>query len=107
MVHKVTLALNTNVVINKDVEFTIKHDGRTLGRLLISKGNLEWLPAGNKKTGFRFLWADFDDLVKIHGKKVTVRNARARKPVKKAVVKKIASKRTAVKKSTKPKDSDD
>ena len=51
MAHEVSAKLHTKVVAHKDLEIEIKtiDDGTSskLGTLLISKGNIEWLPKGN------------------------------------------------------------
>lgn len=48
MAHEVRVKIDTAVVGNKDFEIVVKTtDGGKLGTLLISKGNVEWLPKGN------------------------------------------------------------
>lgn len=93
MSHQVSLILNTNEINKKDVEFTIKKNGGVLGRLLISKGNVEWLPVGRQNKGHRLSWTDFDTLMRNSGSAETVRNARAHKAAKKSSAKKGSSKK--------------
>jgi hypothetical protein len=47
MAHEVTLDIATKFVLHKDVKIDIKNENGKLGTLLISKGNVEWVPAGN------------------------------------------------------------
>ena len=47
MAHEVSVNLKDKFVLHKDVEVEIKRDNSKLGKLLISKGNVEWLPGGN------------------------------------------------------------
>lgn len=73
MAHKVSLKLLTNVVTSKDFEVVIKtidnEKTTTLGRLMISKGNIEWSPGGNSVNKKRFTWLKFADLM-MEGKTV-------------------------------------
>lgn len=68
--HEVSLNLHTKVIAHKDVELNIKSDGAKLGTLLISKGNVEWLPTNNSVTKFRLSWEGFSELMAKHGRKV-------------------------------------
>ena len=51
MAYEVNVTLHSKVVAHKDLEIEVKtiNDGNPakLGTLLISKGNIEWLPKGN------------------------------------------------------------
>ena len=47
MSHEVRVRLDTAVVAHKDFEIIVKTDEGKLGTLLISRGNVEWLPKGN------------------------------------------------------------
>lgn len=90
MAHEVSLDLNTKIVLNKDVQFQILKNGLAVGRLLISKGNIEWLPPNKQKNGQRLSWDKFAELMETEGKPVKVRNhasKKAKKSVKKAVKK--------------------
>lgn len=70
MAHEVTLDLATKFVLHKDVEIEVKKDGAKLGTLLISKGNIEWLPKGNHVNKKRMGWAKFAELIEAHGNAV-------------------------------------
>lgn len=47
MSHEVRAKIDTKVVTNKDLEIIVRTNDGKLGTLLISKGNVEWLPKGN------------------------------------------------------------
>lgn len=73
MAHQVTLDIATKFVLNKDVEIEIKKDNRKLGCALISKGNIEWLPAGNHVNKKRMSWTKFAELMNNEGTDVRIR----------------------------------
>ncbi|WP_295919815.1 hypothetical protein [uncultured Xanthomonas sp.] len=68
MAHEVTLDISTKFVLHKDVTIDVKKDGRKLGTVLISKGNIEWVPAGNSVNKKRLSWAKFAELMVAEGK---------------------------------------
>jgi len=45
--HEISFEIPQKALLSKDAKFDAKSDGRKLGTLLISKGNIEWIPAGN------------------------------------------------------------
>ncbi len=49
-----------------DVEFAVKVDKNVLGRMLVSKGNLVWVPA-QKRHGFILRWELFQELAVQYG----------------------------------------
>jgi hypothetical protein len=61
--HEVLLNLHTKVISHKDVELEVRSDGSKLGTLLISKGNIEWLPANNSVNKYRMSWEAFSDVM--------------------------------------------
>lgn len=65
--HEVSIDLQSNFVLRKDVTFTIKKDEAKLGTLLISKGNIEWVPAGNSVNKHRLTWSRFAALMESEG----------------------------------------
>ena len=73
MAHEVSAKLYTKV-IDKDLEIEIKTvDAGTqakLGTLLVSKGNIEWLPKGNSVNKKRLGWEQFAIFMEEHGKTV-------------------------------------
>lgn len=73
MAHEVSLDLNEKIVLHKDVEVEVKADGSKLGTLLISKGNIEWLPGGNSVNKQRLSWRKFAALMEGQGKPTKVK----------------------------------
>jgi hypothetical protein len=53
-----------------DIEIVIRNDDGKLGTLLVSKGNLEWLPKGNSVNKKRLSWAKFAQLMEDYGRPV-------------------------------------
>ncbi len=71
MAHEVRVRIDTAVVAHKDFEIVVKSSSSgKLGTLLISKGNVEWLPKGNSVNKRRLSWADFGEVMEKHGKAV-------------------------------------
>ena len=68
--HSIAMKQPQEVVLGKDVKFSIKRDGRKLGELHVSKGNLEWVPAGSKVKTYRLRWAQVADLFEENGRLV-------------------------------------
>ncbi|WP_322050171.1 hypothetical protein [Paraburkholderia bannensis] len=77
MAHEVSAKLHTKALSHKDLEIEIKTiDGEKtsrLGTLLISKGNIEWLPKGNSVNKKRLTWVQFASLIEDQGRTVKVR----------------------------------
>ena len=73
MAHEVVLDIATKFVLHKDVKIEVKTDEGKLGTLLVSKGNIEWLPAGNHVNKKRMTWKSFAKLIEEQGKDVKVR----------------------------------
>jgi hypothetical protein len=46
MSHEVRVRIDTAVVAHKDLEIVVRSSDGKIGTLLISKGNIEWLPKG-------------------------------------------------------------
>jgi hypothetical protein len=72
MAHEVTMDISTKFVLHKDVTIDVKKDGRKLGTVLISKGNIEWVPSGNSANKKRLSWAKFAELMVAEGKDVRI-----------------------------------
>jgi carbon monoxide dehydrogenase subunit G len=67
MAHEVKINLQSKLVQRQDVEIEVKKDGGKLGTILISKGNIEWVPSGNHVNKHRLTWTQFADLMAEHG----------------------------------------
>jgi hypothetical protein len=72
MAHEVTLDIATKFVLHKDVKIEVKTSEGKLGELLVSKGNIEWVPAGNSVNKRRLSWTRFAQLMELEGKPVRV-----------------------------------
>jgi len=76
MAHEVSAKVFTKVVAHKDLEIEIKtvKDGQSskLGKLLVSKGNIEWLPRGNSVNKKRLSWVQFAALLEGKGRTVKI-----------------------------------
>lgn len=70
MAHDVRARIDTKVVAHKDLEITVKNNGAKLGTLLVSKGNIEWLPKGNYVNKKRLSWDRFASLIAKEGRAV-------------------------------------
>jgi len=68
MAHEVRVKIDTAVVAHKDLEVVVKSDDGKIGTLLISKGNIEWLPKGNSVNKQRLSWAKFAEFMEEYGK---------------------------------------
>ena len=52
------------------MKIEVKTDAGKLGTLLVSKGNIEWLPAGNSVNKKRMSWTKFAQLIEAEGQAV-------------------------------------
>jgi len=71
--HEVRARIYTKVVEHKDLEIVVKQNGGKLGTLLISKGNVEWLPRGSYVNKRRLSWGQFAELLQSQGRPVKVK----------------------------------
>ena len=67
MAHEVNVKFHTTVVAHKDIKIEIKTDNIKLGTMLISKGNVEWVPKSKSVNKKRLSWQEFDELMKLKG----------------------------------------
>lgn len=67
MAHEVKINLQSKLVQHQDVEIEVKKDNSKLGTILISKGNIEWVPSGNSANKRRLSWAKFAELMESQG----------------------------------------
>jgi hypothetical protein len=72
MANEVSLDIKSKFVLHKDVEIEIKTDGKKLGTMLVSKGNLEWLPSGNHVNKRRISWTKFAEWMETDGRAVKI-----------------------------------
>jgi len=71
--HDVSFEIPQKFVLSKDVTFEIKSDGAKLGELLISKGNIEWVPANNSVKKRRLTWERFASLMEKEGTEARIK----------------------------------
>jgi hypothetical protein len=60
--------ISSAFVTKTDVTFDIRENGSKLGTLLVSRGNIEWVPSGNSVNKHRMTWANFAKLMESDGK---------------------------------------
>ena len=65
--HEVSFEIPQKMVLAKDVKFDVKSDGAKIGTLLISQGNIEWIPASNSVKKRRLTWEKFADVMEDKG----------------------------------------
>ena len=57
--HEIVSRIPTIEVLNTDVEFDVRSDGKLLGRLLVSRGQLEWKRRYARRPHVIY-WEEFD-----------------------------------------------
>ena len=61
--HEISLKVPHGItIVNTDIEVQVRADGDLLGRLRISKGTIDWIPA-HKKGAHRLRWRRFAELI--------------------------------------------
>jgi hypothetical protein len=68
MAHEVRVRIDTALIANKDFEIIVKSSEGKVGTLLISKGNIEWLPKGYSVNKRRLTWQKFSEVMQAQGK---------------------------------------
>lgn len=71
MANEVNVKINASVPVkHTDFEVVVKNNSSKLGTLLISKGNVEWLPKGNSVNKRRLSWVELSELMEKYGRPV-------------------------------------
>lgn len=70
--HDIDVTLPAQTVKNKDLEVTIRADGYVFGRVRISRGSIDWVPA-NSDLPRRMSWEKFAQLMDERGRPVRPR----------------------------------
>jgi hypothetical protein len=70
--HDVTFEMPKGLVLSKDIRFSIKSDDEKIGTLLISKGNIEWIPANKSVKKHRMQWEKFAKMMEETGRKARI-----------------------------------
>ena len=68
MAHEVRMDICSAFITKTDVTFDIRENGSKLGTLLISRGNIEWVPAGNSVNKRRLKWSKFAEVMENVGR---------------------------------------
>lgn len=58
--HEVSLKIGSPIPVGKvDVEIPVRRNGRAFGKVKISRGSIDWMPANKSKTAYWLDWAEF------------------------------------------------
>jgi hypothetical protein len=71
--HDISFEVPEKILLSKDMKFDIKSDGSKLGTMLISKGNIEWIPASNSVNKYRLSWEAFAEMMQSAGRVVKIK----------------------------------
>lgn len=64
--HDVSFLIPERQLGKADVEFSVKRDGKALGRLKVSNGSVVWVPK-DKTYGYKMNWVKFDSMMQENG----------------------------------------
>ena len=67
--HDIDVTIPAQTVLNKDMEISVRSDGRLFGRVRISRGSIDWLPA-NSPISRRMSWEKFAEVMESGGRKI-------------------------------------
>ena len=71
MANQIKARINSAVEVkHKDIEIIVRNDAGKIGTLLISKGNIQWLPKGNSIKKKSLSWLKFAEMMEEYGKTV-------------------------------------
>jgi hypothetical protein len=71
MAHEVRLKFDSSMVLHKDIQVVVRTSAEgKVGTLLISKGNVEWVPKGNSINRRRLSWWQFAKMMEAKGKRI-------------------------------------
>jgi|GEM_PF-672868 len=65
--HDLYLIMPAKVLLNKDAELDVYSDKVKLGKLMMSRGSIAWLP-GHHKTVYHLEWETFSELMQDKGR---------------------------------------
>jgi hypothetical protein len=69
--HDVSLNISRPIPVgNVDIEIPVRRNGRAFGRVKISKGSIDWMPANKSKTAYWLDWAEFARFMADNGRPV-------------------------------------
>jgi len=67
--HDIDVTIPAQTVLNKDMEICVHADGKLFGRVRVSRGSIDWVPA-NSPIPRRLSWERFAGLMEEQGRKV-------------------------------------
>jgi hypothetical protein len=67
--HDIDVTIPAQTVLNKDMEISVRSDGRLFGRVRVSRGSIDWLPA-NSPISRRMSWERFAEIMERDGRKI-------------------------------------
>jgi hypothetical protein len=66
--HEISLNISRPIPVgNVDVEFAVRRNGRAFGKVKVSKGSIDWMPANKSKTDHWLGWSEFSGFMADHG----------------------------------------
>lgn len=74
MAHDVRFTIPERKLGKSDIIFIVQRDEARLGKLLVSKGAVEWTP-GHKRHTYQIDWARFDEMMRTFGRRVRASTA--------------------------------
>lgn len=67
--HDIDVTVSAQTIKNKDMEIVVRANGRRFGRVRISKGSIDWVPA-NSDLPRRMSWEQFARLMDEQGRPI-------------------------------------
>jgi hypothetical protein len=69
--HEVSLNITKPIPVgNVDIEVPVRRNGRAFGKVKISKGAIDWMPANKSKTAYYLDWSEFAKVMAEYGRAV-------------------------------------
>jgi hypothetical protein len=66
--HDVSLNISKPIPVgNVDIEIPVRRNGRAFGKVKISKGAIDWMPANKSKTAYYLDWGEFAKVMADYG----------------------------------------
>ena len=69
MAYEVSFTIPERRLGKADIAYTVKRDGSMVGRLLVSKGAIVWIPR-DREYGHKLNWETFDRVMQNQGSRV-------------------------------------
>jgi hypothetical protein len=66
--HEVSLNISRPIPVgNVDIEVVVRRNGRAFGKVKVSRGSIDWLPAQKSRRGYWLDWSEFAKFIAEHG----------------------------------------